>query len=188
MKKALLVLSLGVMMVTVSACTGGKKKTEYTPEKAVETQAPAAENTAPAVAEKPAEKPVEEEVVKQPTIKMARASHILIGYQGATMAKPDLPYTDQAAAKAKAEEILAELQAAPAAELVGMFAEKAKEFSTGPSAVRGGDLGVFPAGRMVKPFDEAVFATDAETLVPELVETPFGYHIIYVAGFQEVKR
>ena len=37
------------------------------------------------------------------------------------------------------------------------FSELAKQYSEGPSGPRGGDLGSFSRGRMVKPFDDAVF-------------------------------
>lgn len=57
------------------------------------------------------------------------------------------------------------------------FAELAKEYSEGPTRDRGGDLGFFARGRMVPAFDKAVFSMKAGE-VSELVETPFGFHII----------
>jgi peptidyl-prolyl cis-trans isomerase C len=47
------------------------------------------------------------------------------------------------------------------------------------SAQKGGDLGFFPRGRMVKPFEDAVFSNPAGTLTP-VIETQFGYHLIEV--------
>lgn len=59
------------------------------------------------------------------------------------------------------------------------FAALAQEVSACPSASRGGDLGVFPRGKMAKPFEEAAFS-QAEGEIGPVVETPFGYHIIRV--------
>ena len=108
-----------------------------------------------------------------------RASHILI----------DLSQGREKA-KAKAEEILAQVKADPT-----KFAELAKANSadTG-SAEEGGDLGFFGRGMMVPPFEEAVFkAKEGDIVGP--VETDFGFHIIRVTGvhaegvrpFEEVK-
>ncbi len=59
------------------------------------------------------------------------------------------------------------------------FAALAKEYSEGPSAPRGGDLGLFPRKRMVKPFSDAAFELKAGE-VSGPVRTDFGYHIIKV--------
>ncbi len=77
------------------------------------------------------------------------------------------------------------------------FEELAKAMSEDPgSAIKGGDLGYFPAGRMVPPFEEAVSKLSSPGQISDLVETQFGYHIIKFetrrpAGprpFQEVKE
>jgi peptidyl-prolyl cis-trans isomerase D len=97
-----------------------------------------------------------------------RASHILIP------AGPD--------ANKKAEEILAEARKSPA-----RFAELAKQHSkdTG-SAEKGGDLGSFGRGMMVKPFEDAVFSMkEGEIAGP--VESEFGLHIIRLTGIQPGK-
>ena len=61
------------------------------------------------------------------------------------------------------------------------FAGLASQYSTCPSSSRGGSLGSFAPGTMVKEFDEVVFAPD--TKVGEImgpVQTQFGYHLIVV--------
>lgn len=77
------------------------------------------------------------------------------------------------------------------------FEELAKAHSKDPgSAPKGGDLGFFPRGKMVKPFDDAVFALTKPGEVSSLVETRFGFHIIQlvekrlegVKPFTEVKE
>lgn len=59
------------------------------------------------------------------------------------------------------------------------FAELARQRSEGPSASRGGDLGFFGRGRMVKPFEQAAFALQPGA-ISEPVRTRFGYHVIKV--------
>lgn len=113
-----------------------------------------------------------------------RASHILI-----TVNKKASD-ADKAAAKAKAEKLLAEARKTPSA-----FAKLAKENSQDPgSAEKGGDLGFFGTGAMVKPFEDAVYnLKDGE--ISDLVQSDFGYHIIQLTGikagsvkpFEEVK-
>jgi hypothetical protein len=59
------------------------------------------------------------------------------------------------------------------------FPEMAKQFSKDPSAAKGGDLGSFGRGVMVKPFEDAVFSMKKGE-VSKPVKTQYGYHIIQV--------
>lgn len=100
-----------------------------------------------------------------------RASHILI------KADRNAPAEERAKAKAKAEEILAQVRKNP-----GEFAALAKKNSQDEgSAANGGDLDFFGRGAMVKEFDAAVYAMKPGE-ISNLVETDFGYHIIQLTG------
>lgn len=57
------------------------------------------------------------------------------------------------------------------------FSNVASEISLCPSRKRGGDLGTFGRGRMVKEFEQAAFALQKGQMSP-IVKTQFGYHII----------
>lgn len=60
------------------------------------------------------------------------------------------------------------------------FEEAARESSTCPSGAKGGSLGSFGRGQMVKEFDEAVFENPVIGEVMGPVKTQFGYHLIRV--------
>jgi len=57
------------------------------------------------------------------------------------------------------------------------FANIAKEVSLCPSGKRGGDLGTFGRGRMMKEFEKAALALQKGQISP-IVKTKFGYHVI----------
>ena len=89
---------------------------------------------------------------------------------------------DEKAAKAKEAEAIRK-QLLDGAD----FAALAKEKSSCPSSQSGGDLGVFPRGQMVKPFEEAAFSQKVGE-IGAVVETDFGYHIIQVDEHNEAKE
>ncbi|AMM25831.1 peptidylprolyl isomerase [Variovorax sp. PAMC 28711] len=102
-----------------------------------------------------------------------RASHILI------TAPSSAPAADREKAKAKAEQLLAEVKKAPAT-----FADVARRNSQDPgSAEKGGDLDFVTRGAMVKPFEDAMFALK-KGQISDVVETPFGYHIIQLTDLK----
>lgn len=61
------------------------------------------------------------------------------------------------------------------------FAEVAKHKSSCPSRLRGGDLGAFHPGQMVKEFDQVVFSGELHKVLGP-VKTQFGYHLIEVTN------
>jgi len=105
------------------------------------------------------------------------ASHILI------TASKDASAADQAAAKKKAEAVLADLKANPA-----NFAAIAKANSQDPgSAQAGGDLGVVEKGLFVKSVEDAIYALkEGET--SGLVQSEFGWHIIKLTGIKAASQ
>ena len=106
---------------------------------------------------------------------VVRASHVLV------KVVPDADEATKAAAMTKIKDLRAKVVAGDD------FAAVAKEFSEGPSNVKGGDLGFFGKGQMVKPFEEAAFALKVDE-VSEVVETQFGYHLIKVAEKKEAGK
>jgi peptidyl-prolyl cis-trans isomerase D len=104
--------------------------------------------------------------------KRVKASHILIAV------KPDADENAEVEGMKKAEKVLQELKSG------GNFSELAKRYSDDPNKDKGGDLGFFSKGQMVKQFEDAAFALkEGELSSP--VRTPFGYHIIKLEKIED---
>ena len=95
------------------------------------------------------------------------ASHILIKVSA------DAPSEEKEAARTKLEKIKKQLDEG------ADFATLAKKYSDCPSSAKGGELGSFGKGQMVKPFEEVAFSIETNK-VSDIVETQFGYHLIVV--------
>ena len=101
----------------------------------------------------------------------AKASHILFSPDDETSA-------GKADARRRANDVLRQIRNG------GDFAALARIHGSDGTATRGGDLGWFAEGRMVEPFENAVFAATRTGLINRLIETEFGYHIIDVTGLK----
>lgn len=100
----------------------------------------------------------DEYVVKE----QVRASHIFFSADNDGVKKMRMP---------EAEAVLARIEKGDG------FEALAKEYSDDGSAAKGGDLGWFTRGKMVKPFEDAAFSLD-EGEISNIVQTKFGLHII----------
>ncbi len=102
-----------------------------------------------------------------------RASHILLSL------KPDAPDSEVQATTARANEIIA------AAKSGIDFSLLALEHSQDPSVkTNNGDLYYFSAGRMVPPFEDAVYSLKVGEISPTPVRTSYGLHIIKILDRQ----
>ena len=107
--------------------------------------------------------------IQKDSLFTVRASHILIQ---AAKTEPD---SVKAAARKRAEGILAQIRGGAS------FEALAQQFGSDGTAQQGGDLGYFKNnGSMVKPFENAIFGFSGTGLLPNIVETDFGYHIVKV--------
>jgi len=100
-------------------------------------------------------------------LEQVQASHILIKVD------PKAEASEKAEARKKIESIVKRLEKGED------FSALAKEASQCPSGAKGGDLGYFRRGQMVKPFEEVAFSLKPGEL-SNIVETKFGYHVIKV--------
>ncbi len=97
-----------------------------------------------------------------------RASHILLMYAGSMRSSASRSKDD---ARSQIDGIKTELDGG------ADFAALAQQHSDCPSGQRGGDLGAFGRGQMVKEFEDTAFGL-AVGDTSGVIETPFGYHII----------
>jgi peptidyl-prolyl cis-trans isomerase C len=104
------------------------------------------------------------------------ASHILICHK---QSQGCISYLTRQEAKERAEYI--RKLATPE-----NFSSLAKRYSMDPTGAIGGDLGDIYRGRAVPSFEDAAFNLDTGE-ISDVVETDFGYHIIYVTGKQEAR-
>jgi protein-disulfide isomerase len=102
---------------------------------------------------------------------MARVRHVLVQYNGSKGAEPAIVRS-----KEEAFQIAQKLHDQIALEHKDM-AEIAKAHSDCPSSERGGELGRFTRGELVPEFERALFSL-APGQISNVVETPFGYHVI----------
>lgn len=97
-----------------------------------------------------------------------RASHILLMYQGSS----------RSTATRSKDQALSQINDLKTQIDGGAdFASLAQQHSDCPSKAKGGDLGTFGRGQMVKPFEDAAFTMPVGQ-TSGVVETPFGYHLI----------
>lgn len=109
--------------------------------------------------------------------KEVNASHILICHNEVEGCTND---------KSK-EEVYSEIKKIKEEATPQNFADLARKYSTDPSASNGGDLGWFGKGVMVKPFEDTVFSQEVGS-VSWVVETQFGYHLIYKAAERPIEE
>ncbi len=119
----------------------------------------------------------EQNMARLSNLEERRVSHILINADAAVTA------AEREKARAKAEQLLAEVKQSP-----DKFAELARKNSQDPgSAAKGGDLDFFSRGAMVKPFEDVAFAMKKGD-ISNVVETEFGFHILRLSDIKTPKQ
>jgi peptidyl-prolyl cis-trans isomerase D len=107
-----------------------------------------------------------------------KASHILVAFEGATRANPEITRSSEEAKKL-AQQLYRKARRNP-----DDFAQLATENSDGPTKATGGDLGFFQEGMMTDKFFD--FCNRSRVGKIGLVETEFGFHIIKVTDKEDV--
>ena len=159
-----------VFFITLlSACNSEPTPEALTPQKEPTTE----------VQEEKTVAPTEKKSVREIPRPRIHARHILISHSAASAADPALDRTKEQARNI-ANQLLQQVQQGVD------FERLAKEHSDDASGKRGGDLGVFTKGIMHKTFEEATLALDIGAH-SNVVETPFGFHIIERLPVIEVK-
>ncbi|HLC70196.1 MAG TPA: protein translocase subunit SecD [Patescibacteria group bacterium] len=111
--------------------------------------------------------------------KKVTASHLLLCFEGATGC--DDPKYKKEEAKAKIDEIKSQAT-------IQNFRDLVKQYTTEPGgADRNGELGTFSKGQMVPEFEKVAFEMPNNS-ISEVVETQFGYHLIYKYGEETPKE
>ncbi|GAB4395964.1 MAG: SurA N-terminal domain-containing protein [Microscillaceae bacterium] len=106
--------------------------------------------------------------IREDSVDFVRARHILFQTQ------PNATAEDKEKVREQANEVLQKIKEG------ADFAKMAQQYGQDGTKDRGGDLGWFKRGQMVGPFEAAAFAPENPGLVPNLVETNFGFHILEV--------
>lgn len=115
----------------------------------------------------------------EPTEARYAASHVLITWEGAVRARAGI-HRDEAQARILAQELHQRAEAGESLEQLAI------SYSDGPSAPRGGVLGVYATGTMVPEFERAVASVEPGQLAP-LTRSPFGWHVIRRDPVEEIR-
>ena len=109
-------------------------------------------------------------VITRKKVEKVSARHLLVMHDESMRKPPEITRTKEEAL-ARIGEVKQKLEAGQS------FEDMAREYSDGPSGPKGGDLGSFGRGRMHPAFEAAAFGLEVDG-VSDVVETPFGYHLI----------